>query len=350
MEDKPSKYRYFKIIAIRVMRRKSFVIILFFLGIAIGLFLHKLNIFKEKPHKYIELKRLYPEDGRLVNPLMGVENPEGGDAKLEEIKYAVSEYISRCKANGDVSNISLYLMQLNTGSWIGINGRYNYAAASLVKVPLLILYLRMAEKDPLVLKKEIKYDVPINSMPQNVTPGKAIQPGNTYTIDELLRYMIVYSDNGAKDLLLGNIDIKLIADVYSDLKLATPDFTEQEHEVSTKDYAAFFRVLYNATYLNKESCEKALEFLTDTEFRDGIVAGVPGEITIAHKFAERKYTSEVYSLKGAQLHDCGIVYYPKNPYLICVMTRGNDLNVLKGIIKNISKIVYEHEAENMGLY
>lgn len=46
-----------------------------------------------------------------------------------------------------------------------------------------------------------------------------------------------------------------------------------------------------------------------------------------------------------ELHDCGIIYYPERPYLLCVMTEGNDLNELAGVIQNISKTVYEWTAK-----
>jgi len=51
--------------------------------------------------------------------------------------------------------------------------------------------------------------------------------------------------------------------------------------------------------------------------------------------------------EGVQLHDCGIVYYPQRPYVICVMTKGRDLDVLKNVIKGISEIVYEHQGSTM---
>ena len=148
-------------------------------------------------------------------------------------------------------------------------------------------------------------------------------------------------------LLLSNIDLRLVYNVYSDLKIPIPDFTEPECEISGKDYATFFRVLYSCTYLNEDLSAKAIGLLSKTEFKDGIVAGVPDNITVAHKFAERKYGGDDYSLKGSQFHDCGIVYYPKSPYLICVMTRGRDFNILERIIKEISKIVYEHEEASL---
>lgn len=56
----------------------------------------------------------------------------------------------------------------------------------------------------------------------------------------------------------------------------------------------------------------------------------------AQKFGER-----VNSLQEIELHDCGIIYYPKNPYLLCVMTKGNNLDNLKSAIKNIYSIVYQ---------
>ena len=332
----------------QVFKSKFFIIVIFFLGVIVGLFLHKINILKEKDTVPLQIQRLYPAQRNLVDPLLLVENPRDGDVKLEETKYAIEGYINQCKERGDVSSVSVYLRHLNYGTWVGINEDENYAAASLIKVPLMIAYLRLAEKNPSILKKEIKYDKEMDmQFQQNITPRDKLQLGSVYTIDELLSHMIMSSDNTAKNLLLSNIDLKLVYNVYSDLKIPIPDFTEPECEVSGKDYATFFRVLYSCTYLNEDLSAKAIGLLSKTEFKDGIVAGVPDNITVAHKFAERKYGGDDYSLKGSQFHDCGIVYYPKSPYLICVMTRGRDFNILERIIKEISKIVYEHEEASL---
>jgi len=327
-----------------MFKNKLFIVAVFFLGIVVGLFLHKINILKEKNTVRLQIQRLYSSQRNLVDPLLLVENPQDGDVKLQETKYAIEEYINQCKERGDVSSVSVYLRHLNYGTWIGINEDENYAAASLVKVPLMIAYLRLSEKTPSILKKEIKFDKEMDiQLQQNITSGNRLQLGSVYTVDELLSRMIISSDNIAKNILLNNIDLKLVYNVYSDLKIPIPDFTEAECEVSAKDYATFFRVLYSCTYLNEDLSAKAIGLLSKTEFKDGIVAGVPDNITVAHKFAERKYGGDDYSLKGSQLHDCGIVYYPKSPYLICVMTKGRDFNILEGVIKKISKIAYDRE-------
>lgn len=281
---------------------------------------------------------------------MGVENAQGGDVKLEAIKYSLVEYINKCKEAGKVSSVSVYLRHLYKGTWIGIDEDENFAAASLVKLPILLIYLKMAEQDPAILSRQIKYETEIKSIPQNVVPANSLQFGNTYTVDELLRYMVVYSDNIAQDLLWKNIDPHLITNLYSELQLPVPDLTEPEHQISAKSFATFFRVLYNATYLNMELSEKAMKLLSETDFNEGIVAGVPKNIIVAHKFAERKYEWDPYSLKGEQLHDCGIVYFPGNPYVICIMTKGRDFTTLKGVIKDISRIVYEHESSAVDIF
>jgi beta-lactamase class A len=68
-----------------------------------------------------------------------------------------------------------------------------------------------------------------------------------------------------------------------------------------------------------------------------LVAGVPAGIPVAHKFGE---TGQVGGER--QLHDCGIVYYPNSPYILCIMTRGNNFEELPNIIKQISSEVYKH--------
>ena len=346
-----SRYAYFKIMVTRLLKNRLFIIAVFFLGAVVGLFLHKINIFKEKTTVYLQMQRLYTPGGHFVNPLIAVENPQGGDLKLEDIKYSVEGYINRCKEKGEISSVSVYLRHLNYGTWVGINEDENYAAASHIKVPLMMAYLKMAEKDPAILNKEIKYDTEINTQAQqNIVPKDSLQLGNAYTIDDLLSRMVINSDNRATAVLYKNIDLKLLAKVYSDLKIPIPDLTEPESQISAKDYAAFFRALFNCTYLTEDLSDKAIKLLSKTEFKDGIVAGVPDNINVAHKFAERKYEGEIFPLQKFQLHDCGIVYYPKSPYLICIMTRGKDFKTLKGIIQHISEIVYEHEAEKMDLF
>jgi hypothetical protein len=102
-----------------------------------------------------------------------------------------------------------------------------------------------------------------------------------------------------------------------------------------KDYGMFFRVLFNASYLSKDSSEKALKLLSESTFTKGLVAGIPSGVSISHKFGERVMGDT------RQLHDCGIVYLPKQPYLLCIMTRGKDFDQLAGVISEISKKVYD---------
>lgn len=327
-------------------KHKLFLLAIFCLGMGIALFLTRMNIPKGGRGVYFSLERLFPNGGHLVNPLLGVETSQGNDVRLESAKYSIGQYITTSIEGRSASSIAVYLRDLNNGTWIGINEEEKFAAASLDKIPLMIAYLKKAEQDPAILSKMIKYEAKIDVLPQNIPPQNSVKLGNAYTAEELLRYMIEYSDNIAMALLFENIGEKVIAEVCSDLQLPTIALRGPEWRMSAKDYAVLFRILYSATYLNNDSSEKALGLLTATEFREGIIAGIPPGITVAHKFAERAYSQG----SEKQLHDCGIVYYEKRPYLICIMTKGWDFNVLKGVIREISRIAYEHMTQKIVIY
>ena len=150
--------------------------------------------------------------------------------------------------------------------------------------------------------------------------------------------MIIYSDNADYELLLDNIDNTKIFNVYQDLDV---DISKAQNDpngniITVEDYASFFRILFNASYLNQSMSEKALKLLSQSQYYDGLVAGIPKEITVAHKFGERQFLPS----KEKQLHDCGIVYLPNKPYLLCVMSRGSDFNQAANFIKEVSQTVY----------
>lgn len=228
---------------------------------------------------------------------------------------------------------------MNNGPWIGINENEYYAPASLLKVPYLMATLYQAQNDMSFLSRKVKFLYPRDIYNQNLVDGFQLKKGQYYTIEELLEAMIIHSDNEAKNLIMDNLSNESYYELFDELGI---DIRKQDTAsmsmdfLSVKDYASFFRILYNSTFLTKQMSEKALTILSKSNFDKGIVAGIKNSVVIAHKFGERTLNNT--NLK--QLHDYGIIYKPQMPYILCVMTRGNNFEQLEKIIADISKIIY----------
>jgi len=113
--------------------------------------------------------------------------------------------------------------------------------------------------------------------------------------------------------------------------------------LSVKTFSSFFRILFNASYLSKASSERLLAILSRSSFRSGIAAGVPPNIVVANKYGEQSPGPQV---PAGELHDCGIVYYPDSPYVLCVMTEGPGFEGNAAAIREISRMVFSIVDEN----
>jgi hypothetical protein len=156
-----------------------------------------------------------------------------------------------------------------------------------------------------------------------------------------MEHSIIESDNVANKALKTIIGEERLSKTYDDLRMPKVELAA-DRGYTTELYSHLFRALYNGTYLSKPTSEKVLDMLSKTTFDQGLKAGVPIETTISHKFGVNTFTQNPPVDPYLELHDCGIVYYPQNPYLICVMTRGQDYSVLETIIKDISKITWDY--------
>lgn len=277
---------------------------------------------------------------RFINPLLECDAfTSTSNVTVFEMEKAVRKYIGEQEAGNNVSHVSVYFRDLNNGPWMGINERENYSPASLLKVPVLIAVLKEAENNRELLKRKVVFSGQEDkSMSQNILDGDLIKPGSSYTIEELLQRMIEFSDNEAKNLLVEQIGIEKYEKTLTDLGVVIPGERAMSDFMPVRDYSTFFRILYNATYLNNAMSEKALEILSKTRFDKGLLAGVPPGTLISHKFGERAYSDA----DTKQLHDCGIVYAGEKPYLLCVMTRGRDFTKMQTVIASISSTVYKH--------
>jgi beta-lactamase class A len=276
---------------------------------------------------------------KFINPLLECDSTAfGTDSELDNLKTKVQTYIKTQTDSQKISFAAVYYRDLNNGPWFGINSSELFSPASLIKVPLMIAYFKMADSNPSILQKQLFNTQTFNPVDQNIQPEITLTPNQKYTVEELIQRMIIYSDNLAYNLLNDNIDAQTVINVYNDLgvDISNAKTNPDGNIVSVKSYAAFLRILYNSSYLSKNMSEKALQLLSLSKFTQGIVAGVPQNVTVAHKFGERQYVSTGQK----QLHDCGIIYLPENPYLICIMTRGQNFNELIGTIRDISSQVY----------
>ena len=276
---------------------------------------------------------------QFINPLLDCNSANiSQDQNLTSLKKSIQFVINQKINNQKISFASVYYRDLNNGPWFSINGDEYFSPASLIKVPVLMAYLKEAEDDPSLLSKKITDTKPFDYSQQNITPTQTLEVNKEYTVEDLIERMIVYSDNAAYELLLDNIDNTKIFNVYQDLDV---DISKAQNDpngniITVEDYASFFRILFNASYLNQSMSEKALNLLSQSQYYDGLVAGIPKDIIVAHKFGERQFLPS----KEKQLHDCGIVYLPNKPYLLCVMSRGSDFNQAANFIKEVSQTVY----------
>lgn len=273
----------------------------------------------------------------LINPLLECNNL-ADNKELVPFKNRLQAIVEDSLSKHLASHVAIYFRDMNNGPWTGINEQDLFAPASLLKVPLMMAYLRSADDNPGILSKKLRFDnIGNNNTSQFFKPLKALTPNDEYTVDDLLTYMIEYSENNAFALLTLNADDRMFSQIYQELGVSVPGISTPQDFITVKQYASFFRILFNASYLSRQNSEKALTLLSNTHFDIGLTAGVPKKTPVAHKFGERNNedTGE------RQLHDCGIIYYPKHPYLLCIMTRGNDYNKLASVIRQISKTTYQ---------
>lgn len=268
--------------------------------------------------------RIFPQDQSLNN----------------DIQTIIAAHVK----SGDISKASAYFTDLSNGRWANVYPNELYYPASLGKIPIMMAYYEMAEASSSILNQEINYTGgPDLNDAQDIKPAEAIVPGQTYTVEQLIEYMIKDSDNNAAQLLYANVDQNALDNIYSELNIPTLSVvTGNDADVLTpQQISELFRVLYNATYISRDYSEQALKLMSESSFTQGLVAGVPSSTVVSHKLGLLGLQSGGVTVEH-ELHDCGIVY-AKDPYVLCVMTRGSStLPIMEGIISDISAVAYEH--------
>ena len=331
----------------KAIEPKWFLVISFFIA---GLFLGGLGLYLWLNIQSPQLQKIHLSGSsyQYINPLLAVDIREGRHFfQNKSLELKLQGFINAQKENHSITDTAVYFRDLETGTWTGINEGLNFSPGNLLKLPIMITYLKLAETDPSILGKSLKFYGGGLSTHNLFQPTDLLKVGSSYTVDELLRRMIVNSDDNAAALLFDNVDKASLNEVFSDLGVIYKEDAEKPDFIGLKAYTIFFRVLYNATYLNRDFSEKALELLVDADNSIGVGAGLPKDIPVANRLGGRTFT--VGSKQLFEMHDCGVIYYPSHPYLLCSAVQGDNLDNLKSFLKELGGIIngevnYEYKS------
>jgi beta-lactamase class A len=225
---------------------------------------------------------------------------------------------------------SFYFEYVPDGTSIRIGADEQLVAASLIKVPLAMNLYRAAELGRIDLDKKVTVT------PQEIDDAFGDLwkkgPGFEMTLRQAARYMLIDSDNTATHVVFDHVKNLLSYDEQSFARLDIDQNTENGQAVITaRSYSSVLKGLYFSAYLNNEGSQELLGYLSKSKATNRLTKYLPDSVPVAHKIG-------VYNANWAE-SDCGIVYVPKRPYILCVMV-GLPESEADEFIAQVSKEVY----------
>jgi beta-lactamase class A len=263
-------------------------------------------------------------------------------------------------AGSSAETVGFYFRDLGTGDSVLMSPDARVHAASMMKVPVMIQLFRDQEAgirsldDSTILTKTFRsivdgsaYDL---SAPDDGDTTLYRRIGQRESLRRLTELMITVSSNLATNILIELVGAdraqatmrELGADSIAVLR-GVEDIKAYEAGLSNtttaRDLGVIFTAIAEHRAASPESSRDMIDILARQEFNEGIPAGLPPDVRVAHK------TGSITEIR----HDGGIVYLPNGrAYVLVVLTRGiaND-DVADELIADLSRLVYEHVVETV---
>lgn len=287
--------------------------------VLIFLFFNSSPLYKEKA-----------QDLPYLSPRIFLERQNDILINFVPLRQNLQDYVSGLK-----NKTGLYFEYLPSGLSIGINENDPYVLASLLKVPLVMgVYRNIADGK---LSKNGTFEIKSENINKEFGSMWKKGVGEKVSVEDLINATIIDSDNTAKSVLFNNLQGPEIENVFDELDIPK-ERSNKEASVTPKNYSSVLKSLYLSSYLPKKYSNELLDLMTRTKFHDKLPAGVPGYIKVAHKIG---VYIDPENKELPTYSDCGIIYYPKRPYLLCIMAKGPETEATQSMA-TLSKMVYNY--------
>lgn len=209
----------------------------------------------------------------------------------------------------------IYIENVNTKEIYTLNENESFYGASLYKILVAgAVYKKLSED---VLSTNYLYTY--NSSDYETGTGllQNYSPGSTYTVDDLLDYLLKHSDNIAQNIFTRNIRWDEIDAFYMEYSEQSPSINSfsANNYTNPKEVSKILLNIYRSDTLSKELRRDFFTRMTNTEFEDRISQELSSSLTFSHKIGNApQYNS---------WHDCGIVFNSDftDPVVVCLMSK-----------------------------
>jgi beta-lactamase class A len=282
-------------------------------------------------------------------PLLASAALDGAQAQVRALEEALSIRIHRDTA----ATVAVAYYDPVTRDTLLINGLLRYHAASTMKIPVLIELARQVDGGELKWTDSVLVRNSFRSIADSsdfrLDPADDSDStlyseiGTGAAIDRLARLMIARSSNLATNLLIERLDPvrvnatarRLGADSIVVLRGVEDGKAYQRglnNTTTARDLARLLDAISRDRAASGPQSRMMLELLLAQEFNDGIPAGLPEGVKVAHK------TGEI----TAVAHDAAIVFPShRGPYVLVILTRGYaDMTAAASLMADLSRLVY----------
>ena len=250
--------------------------------------------------------------------------------------------------------VAVAYFDLGTGAEILINADESFHAASTMKIPVMMEVFRQDRKGKLSLNDYIpikndfisiadgtRFSISAESDSEQTLYNRI---GQTEVVIELVRHMVDESSNLATNLLIERVTAPSVMEYMREIGARNIRVLRgvedgkayglgMNNTTTARDLMIILRQIARKQAVSAKASNEMVKILLDQKFNDGIPAGLPKEVKVAHK------TGSITKIN----HDAAIVYPPKlKPYVLVVLTRGiEDEKRANKLIADISRAVYK---------
>jgi beta-lactamase class A len=269
------------------------------------------------------------------------------DARLAAAEAAIQIRIAKGDAEAGV-----YFKTLDGKAEWAARADEPFHAASTMKIPVMIELFHQVKQgrlkfdDALTVKNEFHSIADGSVYTLNAADDSEAEmyksAGQTRTLRELCELMITASSNFATNLLIEKLGVENIratvhalgADGMNVLRGVEDGKAYEEGSNNTttaRGLAILLQAIAGGQAVDAASCKEMIAILERQKFNEGIPAGLPPGIPVAHK------TGEITKIH----HDAAIVF-AKRPYLLVILVRGlAETRDSATLMADISKSFYE---------